>query len=95
MKLLEIEKLTLNCYTFCDKFRVYLNSSYVLPMAEPARSLGLLDWVPFTFDQDNTVNKVCPLNTFPFWVKLRANQNQGTPVFNSSPRLSFISKLSL
>ena len=45
-------------------------------------------WVPSTFDQNNIVNKVCSLNTFPLWVKLNANQNQGTAVTNSSPRLS-------
>ena len=39
--------------------------------------------------QDNKfiVNKVCSFNTFPLWVKLRGNQNQGTPISNSSPRL--------
>ena len=52
-----------------------------------------LGYVPSTFNQDNIV--VCSLNNFSPWVKLRANQNQGTPVSNSSPRLSFIVKLSL
>ena len=52
-----------------------------------------LGYVPSTFNQDDIV--VCSLNNFSLWVKLRANQNQGTPVSNSSPRLSFIAKLIL
>ena len=52
-----------------------------------------LGYVPSTFNRDNIV--VCLLNNFSLWVKLRANQNQGTPVSNSSPHLSFIAKLSL
>ena len=52
-----------------------------------------LGYIPSTFNQDNIV--VCSLNNFSLWVKLRANQNQGTPVSNCSPSLSFIAKLSL
>ena len=97
MKLLEIEKLKLNCYTFCDKlFKCTLIARmYCRWLSEPDHDMRItrLGYVPSAFNQDNIV--VCSLNNFSLWVKLRANQNQGTPVSNSSPRLSFIAKLSL